>query len=103
MIVAYEAIQYPQPLVPQVRCIHSGQEHTVMTVLPRKEWAKTVPCMDKRTKRETQNYDRDEQELVRVEERYIVQIPISTISDTYYTFLLMLIQHQSRSHLLSFG
>jgi hypothetical protein len=28
--------------------------------------------MDKRTKRETQNYNRDEQESVRVEEQYIV-------------------------------
>jgi hypothetical protein len=37
VIVAYEAIKYPQPLVPQVRCIHSHWEHTVMTVLPRKE------------------------------------------------------------------
>jgi hypothetical protein len=40
VIVAYEAIQYPQPLVPQVRCIDNHREHTVMTVLPRKEWAK---------------------------------------------------------------
>jgi hypothetical protein len=40
VIVAYEAIQYPHPLVPHVRCIHSHREHTVMTVLPRKEWAK---------------------------------------------------------------
>jgi hypothetical protein len=40
VIVAYEAIQYPHPLVPQVRCIHSHREHTVMTILPRKEWAK---------------------------------------------------------------
>jgi hypothetical protein len=29
---------------------------------------KTVPWMDQRTKRKTQNYDRDEQETVRVEE-----------------------------------
>jgi hypothetical protein len=40
VIVAYEVIQYPQPLVPQVRCIHSHWELTVMTVLPRNEWAK---------------------------------------------------------------
>jgi hypothetical protein len=40
----------------------------------------TVPCLDKRTKRETQNYDRDEQELVRVEEQYVVQITILTRS-----------------------
>jgi hypothetical protein len=41
VIVAYDAIQYPQPLVPQVRCIHIHWEHTVtMTVLPREEWAK---------------------------------------------------------------
>jgi hypothetical protein len=40
VIVGYEAIEYPQPLVPQVRCIHSCQEDTVMTVLPRIEWAK---------------------------------------------------------------
>jgi hypothetical protein len=40
VIVAYEAIKYPQPLVPQVRCIHSHWEHTVMTVLPRKEEGK---------------------------------------------------------------
>jgi hypothetical protein len=40
VIVAYEAIQYPQPLVPQVRCIDNHWEHTVMTALPRKEWAK---------------------------------------------------------------
>jgi hypothetical protein len=40
VIVVYEAIQYPQPLVPQVRCIDNCREHTVMTVLPRKEWAK---------------------------------------------------------------
>jgi hypothetical protein len=33
VIVVYEAIQYPQPLVPQVRCIHSCKEHTEMTVL----------------------------------------------------------------------
>jgi hypothetical protein len=36
VIVAYETIQYTQPLVPQVRCIDSHWEHTVMTVLPRK-------------------------------------------------------------------
>jgi hypothetical protein len=40
VIVVSEAIQYPQPLVPQVRWIHSHWEHTVMTVLPRKEWEK---------------------------------------------------------------
>jgi hypothetical protein len=41
VIVAYEVIQYPhQPLVPQVRCITSCQEHTVMIVLPRNKWAK---------------------------------------------------------------
>jgi hypothetical protein len=40
VIVVYEVIQYPQPFVPQVRCIPSHQEHTVMTFLPRKEWAK---------------------------------------------------------------
>jgi hypothetical protein len=37
VIVAYEAIQYLQPLVPQVRCIDNHQEHTVMKALPRKE------------------------------------------------------------------
>jgi hypothetical protein len=40
VIVAYEAIQYPQPLVPQVKCIDNHPEYTVMTVLPRNEWAK---------------------------------------------------------------
>jgi hypothetical protein len=40
VIVTYEAIQYPQPLVPQVRCIDNHREQTVLTVLPRKEWAK---------------------------------------------------------------
>jgi hypothetical protein len=40
VIVVYETIQYFQPLVPQIRCIHSYWEHKVMTVLPRKEWAK---------------------------------------------------------------
>jgi hypothetical protein len=40
VIVAYKAIQYPQPFVPQVRCIDTHREHTMMTVLPRKEWAK---------------------------------------------------------------
>jgi hypothetical protein len=50
--------------------------------------------MDKRTKRETQNYDRDEQESVRVEEQCIVQITISMIGDTYITFLFMSIQCQ---------
>ena len=64
---------------------------------------KSVPCMDKRTKRETQNYDRDKNELVRVEEQCIVQIAIPMIGDTYIAFLLMLIQHQSLSHLLLFG
>jgi hypothetical protein len=33
VIVAYEVIQYPQPLVPQVGCTHSHWEHTLMTVL----------------------------------------------------------------------
>jgi hypothetical protein len=50
VIVAYEAIQYPQPSVPQVRCIHSHQEHTVMTVLPRKEWAKLFLAWTKQLK-----------------------------------------------------
>jgi hypothetical protein len=40
VIVTYKAIHYPQPLVPQVRCIHNHWEHIVMTVLHRKEWAK---------------------------------------------------------------
>jgi hypothetical protein len=71
VIVAYEAIQYPRPLVPQVRCIPSHWEHTVMTVLPRKEWAKLFLAWTEELK-ETQNYDRDEQELVRVEEQCIV-------------------------------
>jgi hypothetical protein len=83
VIVVYEAIQYSQPLVPQVRC--------------------TVPWLDKRTKGETQNYHRDEPESVRVEEQYLVQVTISTRSDTYISFLLMFVQHQSLSHLLSFG
>ncbi len=38
--VAYESIQYPQQLIPEVKCIQSHQEHTVMMVQPRKEWAK---------------------------------------------------------------
>ena len=68
VMVAYEAIQSPQPLVPQVRCIHSGQEHTVMTFLPRKEWVKLFLAWTRElAKIETQNYDRDEQESVRVE------------------------------------
>jgi hypothetical protein len=50
VIVAYEAIQYPQPLVPQVRCIDSHQEHTVMTVLPRKERAKLFLAWTKELK-----------------------------------------------------
>jgi hypothetical protein len=33
VIVAYEVIHNPQPLVPQVGCIHSHWEHTLMTVL----------------------------------------------------------------------
>jgi hypothetical protein len=53
----------------------------------KKRMGKTVPCMDKRTKTETKNYDRDEQELVGVEEQYIVKITISVISHTYITFL----------------
>jgi hypothetical protein len=40
VIVAYEAIWYPQLLLPQVRVIHNHWEYTVMTVLPRKELAK---------------------------------------------------------------
>jgi hypothetical protein len=50
LIVVYEASQYPQPLVPQVRCIHSHWEHTVMTVLPRKEWAKLFLAWTKELK-----------------------------------------------------
>jgi hypothetical protein len=70
VIWVYETIQYPQPLVPQVRCIHSGQEHTVMTFLPRKEWVKLFLAWTRElAKRETQNYDRDEQKLVRVEDQ----------------------------------
>jgi hypothetical protein len=42
-----------------------------MTVLPRKEWAKLFLAWTEELK-ETQNYDRDEQELVRVEEQCIV-------------------------------
>jgi hypothetical protein len=53
VIVAYEAIQYPHPLVPQVRCIHSHWEHSNDSST-KKRMGKTVPCMDKRTKRETQ-------------------------------------------------
>jgi hypothetical protein len=43
-----------------------------MTDLPRKEWAKLFLAWTKETKRETQIYDRDEQESVRVEEQYLV-------------------------------
>jgi hypothetical protein len=50
VIVVYEAIQYPQPLVPQVRCIDNHQEHTVMTVLPIKEWAKLFLDLTKELK-----------------------------------------------------
>jgi hypothetical protein len=50
VIVAYEAIQYPQPLVPQVRCNDNCWEHTVMTVLPRKEWAKLFLAWTKELK-----------------------------------------------------
>jgi len=40
-IVAYEAILYPeQPLVPRVPTASRRREHTVMTILPRKQWAK---------------------------------------------------------------
>jgi hypothetical protein len=42
----------------------------------KKRMGKTLPCMDKITKRETHNYDRDEQESVRVEEQYIVIVTI---------------------------
>jgi hypothetical protein len=48
VIVAYEAIQYPQPLVPQVRCIDSHWEHTVMAVL--QEWAKMFLAWTKELK-----------------------------------------------------
>jgi hypothetical protein len=73
VIVAYEAIQYPQPLVPQVRCIHSHQEHTVMTVLPRNKWAKLFLEWTRELKeRHKTMIARDEQELVRVEEQYTV-------------------------------
>jgi hypothetical protein len=50
VVVAYEAIQYPQSLVPQARCIDNHWEHTVMTVLPRKEWAKLILAWTKELK-----------------------------------------------------
>jgi hypothetical protein len=74
-----------------------------MTDLPRKEWAKLFLAWTKETKRETQIYDRDEQESVRVEEQYLVRITISTRSDTYILFLFMFVQRQLLSPLLSFG
>jgi hypothetical protein len=46
-----------------------------MMVLPRKEWAKLFLAWTRELK-ETQNYDRDEQESVRLEEQYIVVITI---------------------------
>jgi hypothetical protein len=55
VIVVYEAIQYPQPLVPQVRCIDNCREHTVMTVLPRKEWAKLFLAWTKELKERHKN------------------------------------------------
>jgi len=40
IIVAYEAIQYSQPLVPRINGAARQKEHTVMTMDPRKQWAK---------------------------------------------------------------
>jgi hypothetical protein len=76
VIVAYEAIQYPQPLVPQVRCIHSHQEHTVMTVLPRNKWANLFLEWTREIK-ERHKTIIDEQELVRVEEQ-----PVHSLNNT---------------------
>jgi len=39
VIVAYEAIRYSNPLVPQVRSLPRRREHTVMAILPRSQWA----------------------------------------------------------------
>lgn len=39
VILAFEAVKYDCPLVPQVRVRTERKQHTVMTVLPRREWA----------------------------------------------------------------
>lgn len=39
-VMAYEAVPYQQPLVPRVRSSSKRREHTVMTILPRREWAR---------------------------------------------------------------
>jgi hypothetical protein len=62
VIVAYEAIQ-----------CHREHSHDHST---KKRMGKSLCCMDKITKRVTQNDDREEQELVRVEEQYIVVMTI---------------------------
>jgi hypothetical protein len=39
-VKAYEAVTYPFPLVPKVTSTAKQREHTVMTILPRSEWAR---------------------------------------------------------------
>lgn len=39
-ILAYEAVPYPSPLVPKVTSPARQKEHTVLTIRPRKEWAR---------------------------------------------------------------
>jgi len=39
-ILVYEAVLYQEPLVPKVTSSQRQREHTVMTILPRKEWAR---------------------------------------------------------------
>ena len=59
VIVAYEAIRYADPLVPRVRSLVRQKEHTMMTILPRSQWAKLFVDWTKelRDRRNTVNGD----------------------------------------------
>jgi hypothetical protein len=40
VIIAYENVQHAEPLAPPVRSSESRHKHTVMTILPRSNWAR---------------------------------------------------------------
>ena len=60
-IVAYEALPYPSPLPPRVASPARQKQHTVMTILPRKEWARLFLTWSKEIQTRQETVLNDEQ------------------------------------------
>jgi hypothetical protein len=56
-VVAYESVKYQEPLVPRVSERVQQRKHTVMTIVPKDEWARLFLDWTKelRTRQETMN------------------------------------------------